>query len=87
MAQAPPPSSSPPATDGTTVASDGLNLGSMCSLYIGDLDFSVTDSQLYDYFTKVCQVVSVRVCRDSATNTSLGYGYVNYSKIDDGFVP
>ncbi|CAF2114099.1 BnaC08g49200D [Brassica napus] len=83
MAQAPPPSSSPPATDGTTVASDGLNLGSMCSLYIGDLDFSVTDSQLYDYFTKVCQVVSVRVCRDSATNTSLGYGYVNYSKIDD----
>ncbi|XP_009117286.2 polyadenylate-binding protein 4 isoform X1 [Brassica rapa] len=80
MAQAPPPSSSPPAT---TVASDGLNLGSMCSLYIGDLDFSVTDSQLYDYFTKVCQVVSVRVCRDSATNASLGYGYVNYCNMDD----
>nr|XP_018461523.1 PREDICTED: polyadenylate-binding protein 4 [Raphanus sativus] len=55
----------------------------MCSLYVGDLDFNVTDSQLYDYFTEVCQVVSVRVCRDTATNTSLGYGYVNYTNIDD----
>ncbi|CAH8363581.1 unnamed protein product [Eruca vesicaria subsp. sativa] len=85
--EAPPSSSSSPPPlvtvgDGT-VASDGVNLGSMCSLYVGDLDFSVTDSQLYDYFTEVCQVVSVRVCRDSATNTSLGYGYVNYSNIDD----
>ncbi|KAF8088829.1 hypothetical protein N665_0529s0025 [Sinapis alba] len=84
MAEAPSSSSPPPppVTDGT-VASDGVNLGAMCSLYVGDLDFNVTDSQLYDYFTEVCQVVSVRVCRDSATNTSLGYGYVNYSNIDD----
>ncbi|CAH8337121.1 unnamed protein product [Eruca vesicaria subsp. sativa] len=80
--QAQPPSSSSPPGD-ATAASDGVNLGTMCSLYVGDLDFNVTDSQLYDYFTEVCQVVSVRVCRDTATNTSLGYGYVNYNNIDD----
>ncbi|KAJ0233354.1 Polyadenylate-binding protein 4 [Hirschfeldia incana] len=80
MEQAPSP---PPLVTEGTAASDGANLGAMCSLYVGDLDVSVTDSQLYDYFTEVRQVVSVRVCRDSATNTSLGYGYVNYSNIDD----
>lgn len=66
---------------------DGVNHGALCSLYVGDLDVNVTDSQLYDYFTEVCQVVSVRVCRDAATNTSLGYGYVNFSNSDDGLVP
>lgn len=54
------------------------------SLFVGDLDYNVTDSQLYDLFNQVGQVVSVRVCRDLSTGRSLGYGYVNYSNQQDG---
>lgn len=54
------------------------------SLYVGDLDLNVTDSQLHDLFNQLALVVSVRVCRDSSTQRSLGYGYVNYSDLEHG---
>ncbi|KDP36031.1 hypothetical protein JCGZ_09997 [Jatropha curcas] len=53
------------------------------SLYVGDLEQNVSDSQLYDLFSQVAQVVSVRVCRDQAKRSSLGYGYVNFSNPQD----
>ncbi|KAJ7946075.1 Polyadenylate-binding protein [Quillaja saponaria] len=61
----------------------GANQFGTTSLYVGDLDPNVTDSQLYDFFNHLGQVVSVRVCRDMSTRRSLGYGYVNYSSPQD----
>ncbi|KHG04753.1 Polyadenylate-binding 2 -like protein [Gossypium arboreum] len=55
----------------------------LTSLYVGDLDVTVTDEQLYQLFSQVAPVASVRVCRDLASGRSLGYGYVNYNNLRD----
>ncbi|KAL5559067.1 hypothetical protein UlMin_035278 [Ulmus minor] len=64
-------------------AGGGANQFVTTSLYVGDLDLTVTDSQVFDLFNQVGPVVSVRVCRDLSTRRSLGYGYVNYSNPQD----
>ncbi|CAK8573311.1 unnamed protein product [Lathyrus sativus] len=53
------------------------------SLYVGDLEGSVIEAQLFELFRPVAQVLSIRVCRDQTTGSSLGYAYVNFANAQD----
>uniref|UniRef100_A0ACD5TZ79 Uncharacterized protein n=1 Tax=Avena sativa TaxID=4498 RepID=A0ACD5TZ79_AVESA len=48
------------------------------ALYVGDLHENAQEEHLFDAFSTIGAVTSVRVCRDNATSSSLRYGYVNY---------
>lgn len=50
----------------------------MVSLFVGDLDPSVTENDLYLYFSKFKGLISVKIPMDTIKNVSLQYGYVNF---------
>ncbi|KAM3180477.1 hypothetical protein ACTXT7_016213 [Hymenolepis weldensis] len=59
------------------------NNSSSVSLYVGDLHPAVTDSVLFSMFADVGKVLSARVCRDVADQSSFGYGFVNFENLQD----
>ena len=52
------------------------------TLYVGDLEPTVTDSQIYDLFHQIDPVLSACICKDVTTNSSLGYAYVIFSTVE-----
>lgn len=90
------PSTTPQATiaaeavsvaEGTPAAAVLPPLGSMASLYVGDLAKSVDETQLHAVFSQVAPLATVRVCRDIISGASLGYGYVNFYSRQEGKCP
>jgi polyadenylate-binding protein len=53
------------------------------SLYVGDIENDVTESDIFTLMKEVGPVLSIRVCRDAVTRRSLGYAYVNFQNPTD----
>ena len=55
----------------------------MVLLYVGDLESDTTEVVLFEKFSTVGPVVSIRICRDMVTRRSLGHAYVNFQQLAD----
>ena len=52
-------------------------------LFIGSLDYSVTDAQLEEHFSKIGKVLSAKVIVDRMTGQGKGFGFVEMATAEE----
>ncbi len=52
-------------------------------LFVGSLDYSITDSQLEEYFSTIGKVLSAKVIVDRYTNQGKGFGFVEMATAEE----
>lgn len=52
-------------------------------LFIGSLDYSVTDSRLAEYFSTIGKVVSAKIIVDRYTGQGKGFGFVEMETVEE----
>ncbi|OWB85883.1 hypothetical protein B5S33_g4558 [[Candida] boidinii] len=67
----------PEKADNTTIDKK-FGTSPIYSLYVGDLDESISENELRKYFGKFKGFLSLKIPRDLNTGVSSGYAYVNY---------
>jgi RNA recognition motif-containing protein len=53
------------------------------NLYVGNLDYGVTDQTLGEFFSQAGQVTSAKVITNRQTGRSKGFGFVEMSSEDE----
>ena len=53
------------------------------NLFVGDLEYTVQDSDLWEIFSHFNSLVSARVLRDPVSEKSKGYGFVSFTQESD----
>lgn len=54
------------------------------TLYVGNLDLSITEAALFEIFCHIAPVHWIRVVRHRDTWSSLGYAFLAFHELDDG---